>query len=89
MNTLTYHLSRDDEEIELTIEYSVAKYYPAQTYGPPENCYPAEGGEIEDMTVTRDDEPFEITDAERQKIEAFIYDNHDYDDDDYSDHYED
>ena len=89
MNTLTYHLERGDDEIELTIEYSVAPYYPAQTYGPPENCHPAEGGEIEDMTVTdANGEPIELTDQEREKIEAHIYDTHDYDDD-YSDHYED
>ena len=31
---------------ELTIEFLSSGYYtPAQTYGPPENCYPEEGDE--------------------------------------------
>lgn len=39
---------RDDRETE--IEFEVAVYSwgcAAQTYGPPENCYPAEGAEVE------------------------------------------
>lgn len=78
---ITYHLTRDGEEIELTIEYAVAAYCPAQTYGPPEDCSPAEGGEIEEMTVRRDGRPFTLTSLEEREVEDWIYDNHDYSED--------
>lgn len=29
------------------VEFSASRYYPARLSGPPENCCPAEGGEIE------------------------------------------
>lgn len=32
--------------------FSVSEYVPAQIYGPPENCYPAEGGGVEDLQAT-------------------------------------
>lgn len=32
------------------IDGYVSPYVPAQTYGLPEDCYPAEGGELEDWT---------------------------------------
>jgi len=42
----------EDEDNNRTLTFdvygNVSKYVPAQTYGPPENCYPAEGGELED-----------------------------------------
>jgi hypothetical protein len=34
-----------EHEFELQIEYS--PIIPAQTYGPPENCYPEEGGDFD------------------------------------------
>lgn len=34
-----------EHEFELTVEYSTP--VPAKTWGPPENCYPAEGGEFQ------------------------------------------
>lgn len=89
MTEITYTLTRNDEDIELTIEYSVGRYYPAQTYGPAEHCSPAEGGEIEEITVTRDGEPFVLTDEEQSALDQHIYDTHDYDDDyEYSDPWE-
>ena len=35
-----------DKEIELNLRFHVeyAPYIPAKVFGPPENCYPAEGG---------------------------------------------
>ena len=40
-------LTRDDGETEVQVEYTISAFVPAQTYGPAENCYPAEGGEVE------------------------------------------
>lgn len=39
-------------EVEFDFDFSVSEYVPAQVYGPPENCYPAEGGGVEDLLAT-------------------------------------
>lgn len=75
MTEITYTLTRGDEDIELDVEYSVAPYYPATWHDP------AEGGEITEMTVTRDGEPFALTDEEQNALDQWVYDHHDYDDD--------
>lgn len=86
-HSLSYTLTRGEDEIELTIEYSVAAYYPAQTYGPPEDCSPAEGGEVEEMeALDADGSPFELTQEEQEKIEQHIYETHDYNADDCGDY---
>ena len=38
-------------DVELTVNFYVSKPVPARIYGPPEDCYPAEGGEIELDTI--------------------------------------
>lgn len=38
-------------EIELMVKCSVTPGHPGRTYGPPENCYPAEPPEVEDLKV--------------------------------------
>lgn len=81
MHSLIYTLTRGDDEIELEVEYSVSPYDPGCTYGPPENCYPPEGGEVEELSAFRDGKPFPLTDAEREQIERHIYETHDYSDD--------
>ncbi len=34
-------------DVEFEVEFSSTPYRPAKISGPPENCYPAEGGEVE------------------------------------------
>ena len=46
--TKTFYIS----DAEFEVEFEASRYKPAKTYGPPENCYPAEGGEVEIETVT-------------------------------------
>jgi hypothetical protein len=38
-------------ETELQIEFEATSYVAAKTYGPPELCYPAEGGDIEIVEI--------------------------------------
>lgn len=78
MPTMHATVTRGDDEIEIEIEYTVARFYPAQTYGPPEDCSPAEGGEVEELSAFHDGKPFELTDAEAERIEQRIYETHDY-----------
>lgn len=82
MPSTTYTLTRDDTEIPLDVEYAISKYYPAR--GPSWSCAgePAEGGEVEYLTVTHDGEPFAVTADEADQIEAHIYMIHE-DDGDY------
>lgn len=79
MHTATHTIERDGQQIDIEVEYTVAPFYPAQTYGPAEDCYPSEGGEIEELTAYLDGEAIKLTPDETRKIEAHIYDRHDYD----------
>ena len=42
-------------DVDLTVNFFATKPVPARTYGPPEDCYPAEGGEIELDTIYLDE----------------------------------
>ena len=88
MNTLTFELNYElergeDECYDLLIEYGMSRYFPAQTYGPPEKCYPAEGGEIEFLFAWLGKDEFVLTDKEQDAIEKNINEHHDYDGGDY------
>ena len=66
----------DDSETEIEVEVAVYGWgRPAQTYGPPENCYPAEDPEAEIIAawLVEDAEPrpdilSSLTEGERQRI---------------------
>ena len=84
-HVINYTLRRDDTDIDLEIDYSVTPYDPGCTYGPPEDCYPPEGGEIDDLAIFGPDgKEFTPTADELQKIEAHIYETHDYSGEDYA-----
>ncbi len=55
-------IERDGEEIDVRVIYDVTPYVPARLYG--DYPQPAEGGEVEIISVTRDGKPFVTTDAE-------------------------
>lgn len=86
MPTISYTLARDDAEIELEIDYTVAPFDPGT---PPSLSYPGDppsGGEIEDIAIFGPDgAEFTPTADELQQIEAHIYKTHDYSEDDYYD----
>ena len=84
MNSLTYTITRGDEDIELDIEYSLSPYDPGSSWGPPENCDPPSGGDVEELTAYFDGKPFELKPDEDERIEAHILMTHE-DDGDYYD----
>lgn len=52
--TITYFedlKTEDCAELEWEIEASFSQYDPGCTYGPPDRCYPPEGGELEDISA--------------------------------------
>ena len=53
MPTFTKTVSYSD--VDLTVNFFATKPVPARLYGPPEDCYPAEGGEIELDTIYLDE----------------------------------
>lgn len=84
MNTLTYTLTRDDDDIELELEYSISRYYAATGPSWDSPGEPAEGGEIEELNITRDGEEFAVTAEEMRQIEDYIYQNNDHSEDVYA-----
>jgi len=52
-NPLTFDI------VDILVEATVSPYDPGRRSGPPEDCYPPEGGEIEDLSISKEDgEPF-------------------------------
>ena len=43
----TINLAMDDPHLELRVEGNATPYDPGVTSGPPEACYPPEGGDVE------------------------------------------
>jgi len=50
--TVTHEEETDNKLLVFEIEGNLTPYVPARTYGPPEDCYPAEGGQLEEYQVT-------------------------------------
>lgn len=77
---ITYHLERDDEEAELTITGEVEPYIPGKISGPPEHCYPAEGGTasiidilyVPENGTTLDKWPGQLTSEEEDEVEEML-----------------
>jgi hypothetical protein len=80
---IDFYVERDEEEIELQIKGHVSAYDPGKTYGPPDRCYPPEGGEVEVHSVLHNGESWEgvLTREEESDIEEAMSQAND-------DHYE-
>lgn len=82
MPTITHKWEDEDNNRTLTFEVSgrASAVIPAQIYGPPESCYPAEGGELQEIEDVElrdakfyDDDGNEIrtfADLSKEEIEA-------------------
>lgn len=77
---LKWELERGDSAVEVLLRYDIEPYVPARTYGPPEDCYPAEGGCVTDLAAFKPgtSEAIELTDEERAAITEWIEAHHDH-----------
>jgi hypothetical protein len=70
MNTTTrtaeLTVTRNDEEVLVTITGDVTPIVPGRLYGRPEDCYPAEGGEVLNLVARMNGEAFELTSEEEE-----------------------
>lgn len=82
--TFFQDFDRDDES-PVTVEYTITGGCAAQTYGPPEDCYPAEPPEVEIVKSFNDAGPITLTDAEDERMCLWIAENHEEDEPDYDD----
>ena len=82
MRSLIYTLTRGDDDIDIDVEYSLSKFYPATGPSWSSPGEPAEGGDVEDISITLDGKPFELTPVEAEQVEAHILMMHE-DDGDY------
>lgn len=76
---LTYTLQRDDDS-ELVLDLAVKGTWSTPGYisGPIENCYPPEGGEIEEIVASCSGEPFDLdtlSEQELDKVTTFVEEN--------------
>ena len=76
-STWLHEFTRDDGSI-VVIEYNRTPYDAGCSSGLPENCYPPEGGDIDEWEVTAENgKQVELTDAEARRAEDEI--NADFD----------
>ena len=53
-------------DVEFEVEFNASPYIPAKISGPPENCHPAEGGEVEIESIAIGG--FEVTDVISESV---------------------
>ena len=57
-------------DVEFEVEFSSTPYVPAKISGPPENCYPAEGGEVEIESICIGE--FEVSDIISDSVRQLL-----------------
>ena len=76
MSCTYYHTFYREDDTAVNVEFTATPYDPGCTYGPPENCYPPEGGEVEIGECTlADGTDAMATDDEIDKWAAWIMEN--------------
>jgi len=71
--TAVMHIERDGLEVEVILDGTFSRYHPAQVWGPPELCSPAEGGELESFDATANGKPFELNASELDTAEELLW----------------
>ena len=80
MKTRKRAFYRENEDCVI-VTYRQSPYIPARTYGRPEDCHPAEGGEVELHSIMlANGEPAYMSDAEEDQWITDIMENPDEDD---------
>lgn len=59
-------------EIEIEVEFGATPYDPGVSNGPPEACYPPEGGEVEIESITYNGKAIELSDDDQKKVQEEI-----------------
>lgn len=80
-NAVDWQFQREDALIDVTIHYDIEPYVPAKISGPPEDCYPAEGGCVTDMVAMKPgtNEIVELSEEEAKEVTDWIEQTHDHD----------
>lgn len=80
----------DGEDVTLTIVGYVTPIVRGRYFGPPERCYPDEGGEVEITDVTCDGKPWSyvLGDKDVERAETALVEQMESDEPDYYDHRE-
>lgn len=67
--------------VEVLIRYDIEPYVPGKVSGPPEDCYPPEGGYVDALVALKPgtDEIVELTAEERKEVTDWIEQHHDHD----------
>lgn len=77
----------DYYHVEVLVRYDIEPYVPGKISGPPEDCYPPEGGCVDGLEAFNpgSDVIVEITAEERKEVSDWIEAHHDHDADRYGD----
>ena len=59
-------------EIEVEVEFEATDYDPGVCSGPPENCYPPEGGDVEITSVTYNGNLITLSEVDANKVQEEI-----------------
>ena len=80
-HTTLFNLS-DDAETLVVVKYTYSPGDPGRYYGKPEDCYPAEGAEVEIQSITKENgEAIIVAPQEQEKIVEWLAENHEEVDD--------
>src|SRR5277367_6613800 len=71
--TICVDRPQSEDELEIKVTGTATPFVRGRFSGPPELCYPDEGGDIVDVSATLNDKEFELTDAEEEKAIEALY----------------
>lgn len=72
-----YRMNEDGSETLVTVEFTQTPFIPARISGPPEDCYPAEGGEVDIQRAWTEADGWnaKYSDTEEEKWTEWLQEN--------------